>query len=86
MIQFRVYKLSSGQMLDPGAVSKVGDSPSPSSLSKLPHSELVTLTELLVPVAANKSLSLVCEPPILLGPLPPNKYESSERDEDISPS
>lgn len=54
-----IYMLSSGHMVVPGAVSKVGDSPSPSSLSKLPQSELVTLTELLVPLAANKSLSFV---------------------------
>jgi len=66
-----------------GADSDVGESPSPSSRSKLPQRDDPTLG--LVDVTTNKSDNFVCDPPILFGPLSPNKYESSEHEDERSP-
>jgi len=82
----RVVSNSPGSRVS-GAVSDVGDSPMPSSRSKLPQSDEPTLPWMLVELAADdvttkRSESLVCDPPMLLDPLSPYKNESSEHEDD----
>jgi hypothetical protein len=84
--EVRVESKSPGSRVS-GAVSEVGDSPIPSSRSKLPQSDEPTDPWMLVELAAEdvttkRSESLVCDPPMLLEPLSPYKNESSEQEDD----